>query len=448
MLLLAPPFSESVWRRAGALRTTALAIVVLLSACQSDSALNPGQVDTTGTGGGGGGGVTKASLAVTVGVDPADASVRDALGWTSGIPAADVTIQRSGSSASTQTATTDDAGTARLSGLLPGTYTVSSVRLLSASERGKLAAGDADVNAFGGGATVTVSAPSTSTAISAPAGRPGSLVVSELFVGWPNAYQAGEYPLASYIELYNNSDTTIYLDGKIVGRGQVWTRDFASPRSCADMAQWRLDPDGIWSRWFYQFPGAGTTYPLAPGQATVVATDAIDERQLYPELMDLSGARFEFVGPSDVDNPASVNMASVGPGEWAVTTYGHGLFWGRSDVTAFVANPIDVASLPHAQLPVVEPDFVRIPAAALLDVFTSSLTPAEEAAAAVYGPTCGQQVNVTLDRQQATLSGGNDSVSINRKVLFQTSTGRKVLLRTRTSARDFELAKPNPGEVP
>ena len=389
--------------------------------------------------------MTKASLAVTVTVDPADASVRDALGWTSGIPVADVTIQRSGSSASTQTATTDAAGTARFSGLLPGTYTVSSVRLLSASERGKLAAGDADVNAFGGGATVTVSAPSASVIVAAPAGRPGSLVISELFVGWPNAYQAGEYFLASYIELYNNSDTTIYLDGKIVGRGQPWTRDYASPRSCAEMAQWRLDPDGIWMHYFYQFPGGGQSYPLAPGHATVVATDAIDERQFYPELMDLSGSQFEFIGPADVDNPASVNMIDL-----SITTNGdpgHGLWWGRSDVTAFVANPVDVSSLPHSILPSVEPDWVRMPASALLDVFSSSVTPAEEANEQ-YGHTCGQQVSPAIDRQQATLSGGNDSVSINRKVLFQTSTGRKVLLRTRTSARDFELAKPNPGEVP
>ena len=443
------PGDDPVSRGRSAIRAASalVAIAALVASCKSDSAFNPGPVDTTGTGGGGSGGVTKATLAVTVIVDPADASVRDALGWATGIPSAEVTIQRSGSATSTQTATTDASGVAHFSGLLPGSYTVSFVRLLAAAERGQLAAGDADVNAFGGGTTVSVSAPSASATIAAPAGRPGSLVISELFVGWPNAMEAGEYPLASYIELYNNSDTTVYLDGKIVGMGQVWSRDYQSPRSCADMAQWRLDPDGIWTRNFYQFPGSGRTYPLTPGHATVVATDAIDERQLYPELMDLSGSQFEFVGPSDVDNPASINMINIGLGEWAASVFGHGLFWGRGDVTAYVANPVDVASLPHSQLPVVEPDYVRMPASALLDVFTSSETPELEANAQ-YGHTCGQQVSPAIDRQQATLSSGNDSVSSNRKVLFQTSTGRKVLLRTRTSARDFELDKPNPGTLP
>ena len=441
---LRSPLVRGASRAVVAFMAVASTVVLLTTACKSDAALNPGSVDTTGTGGGGGG-VTKATLAVTVIVDPADATVRDALGFTAGVPGADVTIQRSGSAASTQTATTDVSGVARLSDLLPGSYAISTVRLLSAAERTSLASADADVNAFGGGATVSVSAPSASVRIAAPAGRPGSLVISELFVGWPNAYQAGEYFLASYIELYNNSDTTIFLDGKIVGRGQPWSRDYASPRSCAEMAQWRLDPDGIWMHYFYQFPGSGQTYPLAPGHATVVATDAIDERQFYPELMDLSGAQFEFIGPSDVDNPASVNMIDL-----SLTTNadpGHGLWWGRSDVTAFVANPVDVASLPHATLPSVEPDWVRMPASALLDVFSSSVTPAEEANEQ-YGHTCGQQVSPAIDRQQATLSGGNDSVSINRKVLFQTATGRKVLLRTRTSARDFELDKPNPGTIP
>ena len=431
---------QRVMSRAGPLVLTA----ALLAACKSDSAFDPGQVDTTGTGGGGG--VTKASLAVTVQVDPADATVRDALGWTSGLPNAQVTVQRSGSAASTQTATTDASGVARFSGLLPGTYTISSERVLTAAERALLASPDADVNAFGGGATLDVAAPSASITIAAPAGRPGSLVISELFVGRPNGGHAGEYPLASYIELYNNSDTTIYLDGKIVGRGQVWVRDYPSPLSCAEMAQWRVDPQGIWARFFYQFPGTGQTYPLAPGHATVVATDAIDERQFFPELMDLSGAQFEFIGPSDVDNPASVNMLNVGLGEWASTAFGHGLYWSGDDVTAFVASPVDVASLPHAQLPVQDPAYVRIPGDKLLDVLTSDLTPERDATLQYH--SCGQEVNTAFDRQQAMLTDYATDVSIQRRVLFLTSTGRTVLLRTRTSARDFARTAWTPGTIP
>lgn len=424
--------------------TSALVVAVMaLASCKSESALNPGQVDTTGSGGGG---LQKATLAVSVIVDPADSNVAKSLGWTGGVPTATVTIQRSGSAASTQSATTDGAGVARFTGLLPGTWSVTAVRLLSSSDRTKLAAPDADVNAFGGGASVDVSAPSATATVATPAGRPGSLVISELFNGRPNGGQEGEYTTASYIELYNNSDTTIYLDGKIVGRGQVWVRDYPSPRSCADMAQWRNDPAGIWSRNFYQFPGSGRSYPLAPGQATVVATDAIDERQFFSGLMDLSGAQFEFLGPSDVDNPASVNMINVGPGEWAATSTGHGLEWSAGDVTAFVASPVDVASLPHAQLPVQDPDYVRIPGDKLLDVLTSDWTPAMDATLQYH--SCGEEVNTAFDRQRAELSDYATDVSIQRRVLFQTSTGRKVLLRTRTSARDFARAAWNPGTIP
>lgn len=88
-----------------------------------------------------------------------------------------------------------------------------------------------------------------------------------------------DYCFGRCIELYSNSDTTVYLDGKVIARG--WIRVPEDPRS----------------------PGSGHPVPLDRGEAVIVATGTIDHTECHPHLQHLSDADFEFIGLSDAHNP-------------------------------------------------------------------------------------------------------------------------------------------------
>lgn len=421
-----------------------LAIACVLAACtQENSLVEP---DTTDPGGGGT--VQRATLTLGVTVDAADSAVSSAIGAPNRVLAGvQVSARRRGSTSAALTASTDADGRVQFDDLLPGDYDLSAVRILTAIERQSLAPEDQDVTAVAASRTLTINPPSVSSSLVAVAGRRGSLVISELVVGAPGAPAA--YLFGTYMEVYNNSDTTIYLDGKVVVRGISWLRDYNSPRSCVEMEQWRNDPGGIWSRFFYAFPGTGQSYPLAPGEAVVVATDAIDHSEFVPSMPDLSGAEFEFVGPFDVDNPSAANMVNIGLGEWApVAERGHGLDFAGVDNVFAITEPLDVSGLPRDNLPVAIPEYARAPRDAVLDVFASGMTPEGETLPFLF-TLCPELVNAFFDRQAASLIDDQDPYGIQRRVLFTLPNGRVVLQRTKTSARDFEARSPaTPGVVP
>lgn len=89
-----------------------------------------------------------------------------------------------------------------------------------------------------------------------------------------------------FVEIYNPTSDTLYLDGLLIGRGM---------------------PDSIVSA--FQFPGVwGRTrnFPLPPHTSVVVAQDA----RPHP-FLDLSHAAFEFYHPHEYDpydNPNAVNL--------------------------------------------------------------------------------------------------------------------------------------------
>jgi hypothetical protein len=358
--------------------------------------------------------------------------------------AAAVTIARFGASTSVS-ATTDSAGRVRFDSLLTGYYSVSAIRVLTAAEGGGLPPADADVNALGGGATVIVTAPVTDTAVTAIAGRRGSLVISEVSGADPFLPGGGQYRYASFIELYNNSDTTIYLDGMVIGRSMTVLSDYHSPRSCAEMERWRNDPDGIWTKWLNAFPGRGRDHPLAPGQLVVVAEDAINHGNFVPFMPDLSRADFEFIGFADVDNPAVPNMVNIGLGEWPLI--GHGLDFMGAPTVAFVTLPLDTSSLPRDFLPMVSPIFERVPRDKILDVLSYDYIPAVQAQLPDF-PTCPQLVNAVFDRQYTQVYDPYAIGSMQRRVFARLPDGRAILLRTKTSANDFLFADVTPGVRP
>jgi hypothetical protein len=346
------------------------------------------------------------------------------------VPQAQVTIRRAGSTTE-QTAVADAAGRVVFERLLPGAYVVSAVRLLSAEERNRLTGPNAGVNAFAGGRAADVAAPTAATTVALTAGRPGTLVISEMWFGGGNP----EYFWDFYIELYNNGETTQYLDGMVLARSNQSGR--ALPQApCEVTERYANDPDGVWVPQIYQFPGSGTQYPVPPGKAVVIATEAIDHKALSARAVDLSRADFEFQG--GVDNPQVPNLVSIGH-----HAPGRGLFWTSIDGVAVLAQPIDVAALPLERL-WNDVQVIRIPADKVVDVlsyWSDYQGP---------NPLCARQVHERFDRQGARVLpvGWDNGVGQKRRALLTLPNGRVVLQRTLTNSRDWIAGPPTPGWVP
>jgi hypothetical protein len=379
------------------------------------------------------GDVQRAVLTVQVRAEALDAGVAAALGFPGGaIPGARITLQRVGGTGA-DTATADAQGRAVFERLLPGTYRISAVRLLSAEERSRLAGADAEVNAWGGGGAVDLAAPGTESAVALTAGRPGTLVISELWFG--NYAAAGtSYPYGFYIELYNNSSTVQYLDGKILARPTFAEYDYQGVACSAD-SHWTGDPEGIWAPFLYRFPGSGSQYPVQPGRAVVIATEAIDHTAIIGGQLDLSNADFEFVSETGVNNPHVPDLFSVGPRPCCL---GRGLWWTYAGV-AVLADVLNTDALERSR-DRADNEIVRIPADRVLDV-VSYWSHGEW-----LRPPCPRQVHERFDQQGGLLD--IDPLAMQRRPLLTLPDGRVVLQRTRTSARDWMVAPPTPKTVP
>jgi hypothetical protein len=386
--------------------------------------------------------VVRGDLDVTVTILPQDSALARALGFPGlALVGATVAVRRPGQA--TREGVTDSAGQARFEALVTGPWTVSVVRLLTEEEQAALPAGAEDVSGFAGGSVAWVTEAGTTMTVGVRSGRGGGVIISEVFAPIVLSPSGQYYYTGQFVELYNNGLETAYLDGMILGM-LYFVAANTQISTCEESAVWREDSLGLWVEAFNRFPGTGRDYPLAPGTTAVVATDAIDHREFVPQLPDLSGASFEFIGSADVDNPAVPNLVDIGFIEYR-SAIGHGLTFGSIDLKPFLAAPVDIDTLPQA-LDDANRLHVRIPRAAVLDVFTSRMTPEREAASTLT--FCERVVHEVFDRESARLYDANLLLSLRRQILETLGDGRVILQRTGSSAADIELATPTPGPVP
>lgn len=409
-----------------------IGLSLLSTGCPSSDSRYPVGLDPDTSGGGG---VQRATLAISILSEVIDSSIVRALGLQTGgaLPDVEVTIRRVGSSTE-QSATSDPSGSVQFTQLLPGDYAVSAIRLITSAEQSALDAADQDVSAFGGALTVGVTAPTTSTTMRAAAGRRGSLVISELFNVQPQQPSGNFYNDGMFLELYNNTDTAITLSGKIVAKGFPGATDAPNFPCSLYEAIWS-DTAGIWAMLLYRFPPNAS--PVLPGQAVVLATDAIDHTQIATGTYDLSSADFEFSGSSDVDNPSVPDLMSLGPRNGSVI--GHGLLWYELREVVVLADTLTFSSLVTGTTPTGNP-IVRIPAAKVLDVLTAAVD-----FTTTY-PPCRMPVADRFDHQEIVAIKPIDTRSLQRRVLSVVN-GRELLLRTKTSSRDFRAFAPSPGRI-
>jgi hypothetical protein len=130
------------------------------------------------------------------------------------------------------------------------------------------------------------------------------LMINEIY--YAGADYSSYYFYDQFVELYNASQDTFYLDGMILTRqSQTYYPELD-------------EVDYVRAIYAYQFPGSPTTgrdYPILPDQFVVIASDAIDHSVWNSKSIDLSGADFECFNPmgSDYDNPAVPNLTRLRP---------------------------------------------------------------------------------------------------------------------------------------
>jgi hypothetical protein len=367
----------------------------------------------------------------TIHVTLADSALAEALGWSQGVPNAEVVLHRFVDPFRPDTIYSDSTGRVYVTDLLPGLYWIGGYRVVTNPEQG------AAIRAFGGGLKVDLPA---TIELEMAGDQTGSLVISELHFGGLPPVEL-DYPWDQYFELYNNSDSTIYLDGMLWGR--AFGHSGSALYTCDELRPFREDPLGLWSVEFHQFPGAGTDYPVAPGQLVTVAMDAVDHSVAHPALPDLSRADFELTGTADPDNPDVPNMASVGLGS---NLLGHGMWMSR---VMFLAQAVDVTSLLIATV-TGGGRWARIPADQIVDVVHSETVKLNSAPPLMAQYYCHTWVNRAFDRLDALFyrSGDSDNItSLHRRVLQYTTDGRPILQDVNASFVDFSVATLSPGRI-
>lgn len=391
--------------------------------------------------------VPRGTITVHVSIDPADAAVASAAGVnTTGLT---VRLTRQLSSDAPLSATTGVDGSVRFENLLEGVYNASIDRQLTSGEQAQLPPSDRDASVFAGAAVIVFAPPQREVMVPLVASRRGSLVLSEIFV---YVYPSGgpTYGFGTYLEVYNAADTTIFLDGVLIGNtwggmhmGNVTTFHCETFNIVS-----RLDSTSLWLGLIQAFPGSGREYPIAPGQAKVIAMDAMNHAAASPTTnqIDLSNADFEQHGnDADIDNPYVPNMINIHAGSGALGR-GYPIDLGQSYALLL---PTAASNLIPGEIDVQQEGqkytAYRASRDYVLDVVSIKVTPALEAATGWYrggGRRCSPFLSPVFERDVAPIGDYYLRMAMRRKSLGFTATGIELLQRTHTSSRDLEYAEP------
>lgn len=375
--------------------------------------------------------------------DSSDFAVAAELGWSAGIPGVLLRIQALDEDAPVREAVTGADGTLEVLDLPVGHYQVEGLRLLSAAEKSQLT--NASAEAFVGTSVIQVSGTGEPIhAITLPVSRRRGLVMSE----W--AFHGARiapllYWFGGFVELYNNGTEVEYVDGIILASTIAASGDTPSATyGCAWYSALTYDVEGPWSTYFVAFPGSGADYPVLPGETVLVAMDAIDHRELFPQMLDLRGADFEMSGgpdnpavPDMIDRSLRANPAHDHGPPWSWVGASAAVMVRPGDVGSYVRREFESTGIPHARVPAV-------------DIVDALSTHAQAGSSTPGWRRCDHLIHPRFDRRSGFLLRGADDeylTSQSRKVLYLDESGRPVLQHTRSTAADWVRSPRSPGVI-
>lgn len=258
-----------------------LVLLAALAACEREK---PAAVD--------GDGIISIAIVDTTGTMPGSVPGEPMV-----IPEAQVSLQAR-THEQVETAESNDSGTADFAGLPAGEYSVFARREMPLGAQKQVFTGYADVGIAGTGLVEDTVYVSTVTV--------NALMINEIY--YCGADYSTFYFYDQFVEIYNSSEDTLYLDGTIL------TRNYPTTTVVPGIEE----IDFVRAIYAFQFPGTpvtGREYPIYPNQYVVVAADAVDHSVWADRAVDLSGADWEFFNPlgSDYDVPGIPNVVNIKP---------------------------------------------------------------------------------------------------------------------------------------
>lgn len=392
-------------------------------------------------------------------------------------------------SGDTYTVSTDANGFANFSNVIPGTYKITVSKKMLADEFFSTfnyvsPADEINFNGTQEGATVNINV--QSTVIELKSARVGDLLIKQIYYAGSHATQGASFR-DQFIELYNNSNEVIYVDGLYIGQlyGKVNTTFNQSYTQANGQFDWSksigmtmgsaANTDYVYADYVIRIPGTGTQYPILPGESIVIAANGVNHKSPLvdntgtpisiqnPALtVDLSGANFEVylgdfnlsigqpVYKFDIQNPAVKDMEIA---YWGRTGYWSGnndLLMdnpGRDSFVIFKMNNDDFTALPDYSDPSVTnvttstKYFKQIPNSVIIDgVDLQNFNPNSQRP---------KMLNASIDASFTNCDASFNSQAVIRKtkttVPAQGSTpARKILVDTNNSANDFVKQAANP----
>jgi hypothetical protein len=216
-----------------------------------------------------------------------------------GINYSNKVVEFTGSSAS-YTFTTDENGSINITGIIPDEYTINTTWEINGREYREIASDD---NFVEDNVKVLIRSTLTNYPLFVSEDMDidlemlimKSLLISKLYYSGTKDNLNRNYRTDSFIEIYNNSPETVYLDGKYLALAE-------SMSPAAYLAT--DDPDYIYTRQICRFPGSGEDYPLEAGESIVIATQSARDHTMSAEnSVDLSDADFEVKDLDGMGNP-------------------------------------------------------------------------------------------------------------------------------------------------
>ncbi len=331
------------------------------------------------------------------------------------------------------TAVAGGGGLASFTRVIPGSYSISATRELSAAEAEQLT-GQAEsitLNALAPAQSL-LERPNIPPVVRLSGSRLGDLVIKEVYYTGSRTPSGGNYFSDQFVEIYNNATDSVFLDGLIIGdafgnSGQINPASLPTP--------YQDDQGSVYLSSLWQIPGNGTQHPLAPGSSIVIAQDGINHRSdpngnaLSP--VDLGNADWETYNERDdgrdLDAPTVPNLTRLvhrGGFDWLITVFGPGIVIFRAPNVAALDTVLAPGSTATYR--------TRVPNELVIDAFEAL----QNGASAPY-----KRLPAAIDAGFVFASGIYTSQSARRKVA-RVVNGRRVLQDTNNSTNDFEVITP------
>ena len=248
----------------------------------------------------------------------------------------------------TYTTTAAADGTATFKSVSPGNYDLSATLPVTAADfNAKTGSNAVEDVTYNGSLTRQSVIADAQLAVTLTSGRIGDFVIKQIYYAGSSAANGAIFR-DQFIEIYNNSNATLYADslyfGQALGINTVSTRidltqgfyqssgqyDWAKS---VNMTATSPNTNFIYAKTIFMIPGTGKQHPVEPGQSIIIAASALNHQAPYtgadgraisvkdPSLtVDLSKADFEVylgdqpnINPlaSDVNNPSVTNVTVI-----------------------------------------------------------------------------------------------------------------------------------------